>query len=370
MKKWFKYRYGIDFDPESRYFYDQPEDQGMIDYVVSIVRNVLHGSNVLPLEHSNDFVSSNGPRLDIDPTPQFRIFRATPFVIYLAVDTSNPVGNNVRFQPCFVILDSIFYLIMLYEILQPLSTVKTALRALLNLFEPTDSIKMAVSSFEGSDSGPGTYLTEKLPPSAISDNAISTEISNLPTNENELNRNVGAAIRDAITKLEPYKDQGGSILYLVTASQSQSSELELDIVENLIKNNIQLVAVEAGGGTHNALQRFSLLSHGEYFPTESYGSSSFFLPANRLVASLASQDPLIIDRQIVTFDPKFVISQMVNEMFSSYFMKTTKLVLDRVGLDLFKWLPIWELTQWSHFILLSKDCSLFPSMDPMDHQTH
>ena len=181
---------------------------------------------------------------------------------------------------------------------------------------------------------------------------------------------MGAAIRDAITKLEPYKDQGGSILYLVTASQSQSSELELDIVENLIKNNIQLVAVEAGGGTHNALQRFSLLSHGEYFPTESYGSSSFFTPANRLVASLASQDPLIIDRQIVTLDSRFDIFQKINEMFSSYFMKTAKLVLDRVGLDLFKWLPIWELTQWSHFILLSKDCSLFPSMDPMDHQTH
>jgi hypothetical protein len=193
--------------------------------------------------------------------------------------------------------------------LQPLSTVKSALRALLNLFESSDPIKVAVSSFEGSDSGPGAYLIEKLPPSDISDGEIVTEIGKLQTNANELNRNVGAAIRDAIIKLEPYKDQGGSILYLVTASQSQSSELELDVVENLIKNNIQLVAVEAGGGTHNALQRFSLLSHGEYFPTDSYGSASFFTPANRLVARLSQKDPLIIDRQIVTFNSRFVISQ-------------------------------------------------------------
>ena len=214
-----------------------------------------------------------------------------------------------------------------------MSIVKSGLRALLNLFEPTDPIKMAVSSFEGSDSGPGTYLIEKFPPSDLSDSEIGTEIGKLQTNENELNRNVGAAIRDAITKLEPYKDQGGSILYLVTASQSQSSELELDIVENLIKNNIQLVAVEAGGGTHNALQRFSLLSHGEYFPTESDGSSSFFTPANRLVASLASQDPLIIDRQIVILDSSFDIFQKINEINSGSSWSGSFQVASDLGTD-------------------------------------
>lgn len=37
-------------------------------------------------------------------------------------------------------------------------------------------------------------------------------------------RNIGAALRDSIERLVAYKDVGGSILYIITHSQSKGNE--------------------------------------------------------------------------------------------------------------------------------------------------
>lgn len=163
----------------------------------------------------------------------------------------------------------------------------------------SSSKKFAVASFSGPNTDDGSYLQEIIEPSLIvfSKTAIVEAINSLKGSADS-QRNAGAALRKAVEQLSSYKDQGGSVLYVITGSSSDSTELELDVVEGLVQNNIQVVAVEVGGGAFNALSRLAPLARATFFNTTSFGNPSYFREINLAVVTY-TEEPLTLDKKMV-----------------------------------------------------------------------
>ena len=176
-----------------------------------------------------------------------------------------------------------------------METIKTATKTLVQVL--SSGKQFAVSSFSGDDSGPGSYLKESVGPTYIglSKDRIISAIDGL-TRSSDTRRNVGPAIRDAITKIEDQKDNG-SVLYLISNYDTIGTELELEIVEALLTNNVQLVAVEIG--LSNSLVRLESLAKAVYFNSSTVGNSGDFNDINLAVANFL-EESLFIDRQIVS----------------------------------------------------------------------
>lgn len=108
------------------------------------------------------------------------------------------------------------------------------------------------------------------------------QIDNFTFSENVLSRDVSAVLRDAVEpRLSQYKDTGGSILYIITSTESTTKDtvLETDLAEKVLLNNIKLIMAESGPG-NQALSRFSILSEGSYYYKISWGTTAFFTPIN------------------------------------------------------------------------------------------
>lgn len=144
-------------------------------------------------------------------------------------------------------------------------------------------VLVAWSSFESIDSGVGTYLKEEIAPIRIEDgkNVLDEKINNFVFSADILTRDVSAAIRDAESRLRQYKDVGGSILYIITSTESVTSDtvIETEMAERLLRNNIKLEVAESGPDVvTKALSRFSTLSQGSYYFQTSWGTFGFFTP--------------------------------------------------------------------------------------------
>lgn len=167
-------------------------------------------------------------------------------------------------------------------------------------------VRVAWSTFEGVDSGIGTYLKEAIPPrpySEISDE-LSGAIDQLAFSTGVVSRDVSAVIRDAEQRLRQYKNVGGSILYIISATESGTNDTvtETDMAESFLRNNIKLEAAESGpnGVNKKALNRLSVLAQGEYYYSESWGSTFFFKPITDDIISLCGNG-LTVERRMVIF---------------------------------------------------------------------
>ena len=127
---------------------------------------------------------------------------------------------------------------------------------------------------------------------------VRNAINALSTNNAATNRDAGAAIRDAIEKLKAFKDQDGSVLYLITGVGSDGSTLELDVADDLINNRIQLVVVEVGADTLRSLAMLEPLSSAKYYITASVSASMYFTPINTAIAAIV-ENPIETGRRSV-----------------------------------------------------------------------
>ena len=169
---------------------------------------------------------------------------------------------------------------------------------MVNALSPSTSF--AVATFQGSDTA--QYLQVKINPTLIGagKEAILAAISSITVAPSTVrNRNVGAALRDAINNLKAYQSTGGSILYLIGIKGSESTVRELDVIGDLITYNIQLVAVEAGNVGATAFDRFPQLSQAIYYPLVEYGSAASFDNITAQIVDL-SQQPLPSTRKLVS----------------------------------------------------------------------
>ena len=169
---------------------------------------------------------------------------------------------------------------------------------------PADA-SMAVSTFTGPDKGQGQYLEELCPLLNVVSNK--TELDNCLAKLNvataDTARDSGAAIRDAALDLFNYKDAGGSILYLVTAFMNQGSTVkELDMVELLLANNIQLIAVELvidSQETRQNMRRIASVTDGYSFSSL---TTTNWTPANSLAGDQlvqSSKSPVVSEKKTV-----------------------------------------------------------------------
>ena len=77
---------------------------------------------------------------------------------------------------------------------------------------------------------------------------------------------------------------------MITSTGSTGSDqvLEADLSQKLVANNIKLIAAETGNNGELALNRFSILSQGSYYPGIEWGTTAFFTPINAEIVALAS----------------------------------------------------------------------------------
>jgi len=187
-----------------------------------------------------------------------------------------------------------------------LDVVKKATKRLVSTL--AQDVRFGVSSFEGSDSGTGSYLKEWTPLTIISDGVddINEAIDSLHVNESTSIRDVGAALRDAVDKLEQFKTESGSVLYFVTSigSDMNSTTWEQDVVESLIANRIQLVVLEIGEEIYStarkSLQLFSEIANAFYYYAETCDNETYFDPINDRIASIV-EEPIETGRRTLFY---------------------------------------------------------------------
>lgn len=178
---------------------------------------------------------------------------------------------------------------------------------LFNLLDLTDNLDVYVawSTFQDVDTGLGNYLKVEVPPSRFED--VRNDLTDLNTNfefsSTIESRDVSAVIRDAFSTLQKYKDVGGSILYIVTSTDSMTKDtvLETDMAEIFLLNNIKLAVVESGPG-NQALERFSILSEAMYSFQTLWETSTVFDNTNEAIMSWLS-DGLKNERRMVSLSP-------------------------------------------------------------------
>ena len=186
-----------------------------------------------------------------------------------------------------------------------MDVVKKATKGLVSTL--AQDVRFGVSSFEGSDSGTGSYLKEWTPLTLISDGVdnINEAIDYLQINESTSVRDVGAALRDAVDKLKPLKTESGSVLYFVTSigSDKNSTTWEQEVAESLIANRIQLVVVEIGeesfNTTRKSLQLFSEITNAFYYYAETCDNETYFDPIIERIASIV-EEPIETGRKTVS----------------------------------------------------------------------
>jgi hypothetical protein len=163
---------------------------------------------------------------------------------------------------------------------------------------------MAVSTFSGSD-GAGRYLKDLCPPLNVESEKIELQscLNNLSVVTTDQTRDSGAAMRDAAFGLSTYKDAGGSILYLVTVFMNQGSAVkELDMVELLLANNIQLIAVELAldpQETRRNMRRIANLTDGYSFSSPTAGEWNAANNAARDQLVISSESPIVSQKKTV-----------------------------------------------------------------------
>ena len=159
-------------------------------------------------------------------------------------------------------------------------------------------------TFEGPDSSAGTYLKERITPAPFTSDQLRTLnnfINSLAFSATVSSRSTPVVLRDGISRLAKFKDLGGSIIYLVTSTVSDGSEIliETDIAEQLHQNNIKIVVGESGPGSQS-LSRVAQLSEGFYTYAPDWGGTSFFSPMSNEVYRLAnSTNGLHLNRRTV-----------------------------------------------------------------------
>ncbi|XP_032784296.2 calcium-activated chloride channel regulator 1 [Daphnia magna] len=256
-------------------------------------RRPPHRQNRLCNSKSSAEVMANSPDFNNVPpnpgqvtTPEFQLLKNLMLpVVYVAMDTSfpaNPNNTNSQAQNLWK-------------------------RGVKNLFfllvESYPETLVAYSTFENIDFGPeGSYLKEKYPLKRIADGYydLIAIVDNLVVSQDVLSRDVSAVIRDGEARLRQYKDTGGSILYLVTSTDSVTNDtvIETDLAERLMQNNIKLVVAETGLSDGKSLSRFSVLSQGGYYFKPTW-DSSYFTPVNNEVDNIF-KNGLKTQRRIIT----------------------------------------------------------------------
>lgn len=115
---------------------------------------------------------------------------------------------------------------------------------------------------------------------------LRTLINSFTFNPNVVTRDVSAVIRDAEPILKPYKDMGGSILYILTSAGSITNDtiIETDVAERLELNNIKVIIGETGPG-QKALSRFSVVSQSSYYFRNDW-DAGYFTTINNEILSL------------------------------------------------------------------------------------
>ncbi|XP_057379893.1 calcium-activated chloride channel regulator 1-like isoform X2 [Daphnia carinata] len=265
-------------------------------------RRPPHRQNRLCNSKSSGEVMANSPDFNnVIPNPNqntapvFRLLKNLMLpVVYVAMDTSSPANPNNTNQ-------------------QAQNLLKRGVRNLFYTVSIYPETLAAYSTFENIDSGPeGSYLKEELPPRRIGDeydNLIS-KIDNFVVSQTVLSRDVSAVIRDGEARLRQYKDTGGSILYLVTSTDSVTNDtvIETDLAERLMQNNIKLIVVETGLGTGKSLPRFSVLSQGSYYFIPTW-DTPFFTPINNEVDAIC-RNGLKTQRRIITSRKNSITTSM------------------------------------------------------------
>ncbi len=167
------------------------------------------------------------------------------------------------------------------------------------------NILVAWSSFENVDSGAEIYLKEEIAPIKIGEGkeALDAKANNFVYSPNVLTRDVSAAIRDAEFRLRQYKDVGGSILYIITSTESVTNDTvtETEMAETLLLNKIKLEVAESGPDIlTKALSRFSILSQGSYYFQQNWTTAGFFNQISREIDALC-RSGLKNERRTVLF---------------------------------------------------------------------
>ena len=129
---------------------------------------------------------------------------------------------------------------------------------------------------------------------------IDAGIEGLNVNTAE-SRNVGAAVRDAIAIMK--SDSGEKILYIISSVNSASIyATEIDLAHDIIKDEIKLLAVEAGPASMpKSLRDLTDLTDGQHTYTELYGGPKYFDPINEKVVTIL-KSPVVVDRSEVIYD--------------------------------------------------------------------
>lgn len=168
-------------------------------------------------------------------------------------------------------------------------------------FESYPDAYVGWSTFENSDTGVNDYLVEEVAPIRYADgkNIFEEFINNFTFSSNVTSRDVSAVVRDAQIRLHEYKDSGGSILYVITSTDSTTNDTvtETEMADKLLANNIKLMVAESGLGAQG-LGRFSVLSQGSYYFATKWDTTAFFTPIKDQING-AYQNGLKNERRVV-----------------------------------------------------------------------
>lgn len=144
-------------------------------------------------------------------------------------------------------------------------------------------------------------MKEEVPPTRYADAAqiFEMQVDNFTFSSGVLSRDVSAAVRDAELRLSNHKNVGGSILYVITSTESVTKDtiMEPDLAEKFLQNNVKMMVGESGPGAQ-VLSRFSVLSQGGYYYRESWGTTAFFTQINEEIDNLIGSG-LKTERRIV-----------------------------------------------------------------------
>ncbi len=167
---------------------------------------------------------------------------------------------------------------------------------------------MSVSSYTGSDSGDGNYLKVLSQPVNVIQNSqalISVIQSMSGSVTSNVNRDPGAAIRDAVNFFSQFIPGAGGILYLLSRRYVDSGPTvkELNMIDTLLSSNMTLICVE-GTNTNDPnrifnLNRIARLTEGYYFTNNqstTWGSTND--AASNLLITLA-RSPIDSVRRVV-----------------------------------------------------------------------
>jgi len=173
---------------------------------------------------------------------------------------------------------------------------------------------MSVSTFTGIDSGGGNYLKVLSPPVNVIENhealidIIQIDVPASMTDNADVTRDPGAAIRDAVNIFSKFNPDAADILYLVSRRYVDGGPTvkELDMIEALLESEMTLICVERTDTTdpnrmsNLNLNRITSLTEGYYFTnTETVNWLTINDAAVNQLVEL-SKDPINSVRHVVS----------------------------------------------------------------------